>query len=155
MSGKLHLSAVVGIGVQQSFWVVYLDVNVSAHTHTKGVLSCPLAERYFSEKHDWSHEVWLPSCRAEPLTSDHSHLFSVGFCRQPVRSPAWNYTCIFEFFEQRTMFVRAHNIWSILLFIKLDELECWVYFHFIAHWGSRGPEPGKVSMIKSSLRSLY
>lgn len=44
----------------------------------RAVLSYSPAVRYFLEKHDWSHVVWLLSCRAELLINDHPHLFSVS-----------------------------------------------------------------------------
>lgn len=49
------------------------------HTPHSAVFSCSLAQRYFLEKHDWSHEVWLLSCRAQPVMGDCLHLFSVRF----------------------------------------------------------------------------
>lgn len=61
---------------------VGLALNTQTHTHhitQTAMFSCSLAQRYFSEKHDWSHEVWLLSCRAEPVMSDCPNLFSVGF----------------------------------------------------------------------------
>lgn len=63
------------------YWLAGLQVHFQKGlveqiliTHT--ILFPSLAQRYFLEKHDWSHEEQLPSCRAKPVMSDSLQLMS-------------------------------------------------------------------------------
>lgn len=63
------------------FFAFYLKCNLSdlplrhIHTHTVHSVMFPGS----LEKHDWSHEVWLLSCKSESVTSDRPRLLNVGF----------------------------------------------------------------------------
>lgn len=46
------------------------------------------------EKHDWSHEVWLLSCRSESVPSDCPHLSDVGSVDSPSGDSALDSTCL-------------------------------------------------------------
>ena len=84
------------------------------------------------ERHDRSHEPWLLSCGAEPVMSDHPHLFNV----RSADSPASVCLCGAPPVCAAT-FIRSHNPRSILLFIKPNELEPWIDGRSTA----RGPGP--------------
>ena len=91
--------------------------------------------------------------------SDHPHLFSVGFV-DSLTTVKHEVMLVFLFLfyvallKHVTMFAQAHYSGSILLFIKLNELEPWLDAHFIARWsmGALGVvEPPFINLLMEPL----
>lgn len=76
--------------------------------------------------------------------SDRPRLFNAGFVDRsefslsPVHNDAiFPRLVVVELLRCVTTFIRPHNPGSILLFIKVNELEPWSDGRFTAHWSGR------------------